>query len=92
MSYTVAIRKNETGEVRTASYDFDFNLFWWTDGNFACDCNRYLEFERAGGHEPTDDEDDRLGGCGHERYTVLYADLVDGNRVTVDDVGPNPPA
>jgi hypothetical protein len=50
MPYKVAIRNNETGEVRVGSYEYDFNscFFWWEEGNMACDCNRELEFARAG--------------------------------------------
>jgi hypothetical protein len=36
MTYTVTIRCNATGEIRTTEpYDFEFSLFWWTEGNFA---------------------------------------------------------
>lgn len=85
MTYRVALRKNETGEIRFAGpYDFEFNLYWWTDGNFGCDCNRYLEFERAGGHEPTDEEDETHGGCGDDRYTALYAELDDGRCLKIE--------
>jgi hypothetical protein len=48
MPYTVRLRRNSDGEVRTSRpYVFEFSHFWWTDGNFGCDCNRHMEFERV---------------------------------------------
>lgn len=32
------------------------DVFWWTEGNMGCDCNRHLTFERAHGREPADEE------------------------------------
>jgi len=87
MPYRVAIRKNETGEVRLRNYDYDWfkyessDLFWWTEGNMSCDCNRYLEFERAAGVEP----DSCYAPCGETAYSVLYVELPDGTKIDVDD-------
>lgn len=41
--------------------------FMWGEGNYACDCNRHLFFERA-----KEEEDDDSWGtlCGNSRYTV----------------------
>ena len=84
--YKVAIRNNATGEVRIQHEDLDWHdhsLFWWTEGNFGCDCNREDEWLRAGGMPedgiPEDNE------CGHERFSVLYAEFPDGRRITIDD-------
>lgn len=96
MTYKVAIRKNETGEVRIRTIegldwhkaDGGDDMYWWTEGNFGCDCNRELEFERAGGNDPN------LGTkCGDERYSVLYAELPDGTRIEIDtdDAATSPP-
>lgn len=89
MPYNVAIRKNATGEVRMAPMDLDWfkpdgydDMYWWTEGNFACDCNRHLEWERAAGREPDNDEGIE---CGHTAYTALYAELPDGTRIEIDD-------
>lgn len=84
MSYTVTIRKNATGETRV--YDCsdlewrEHSLFWWTDGNFGCDCNRELSFERAGGSDPDID----AVKCGDGAFTVLHADFPDGSRIIID--------
>ena len=38
--YKVAIRKNETNEVRMCKQDHDWEEhsdYWWTEGNMSCD-------------------------------------------------------
>jgi hypothetical protein len=64
-------KTNETRVYEMASIpDEEFNSFIWEEGNFACDCNRHLFFERAGGNDPDmDDTDDRP--CGSDTYVVL---------------------
>lgn len=80
--YHVAIRCNETGEIRMYRYDleWDDDEFMWTDGNYGCDCNRHLFFNRAKGIEPED-----ARPCGEERYSVLYAELPNGIRIPIDE-------
>lgn len=86
MSYTAFIRNNETGEIRHRWMDLDWkddeersDLFWWTGGNFGCDCNREREFERAIGREagPTK--------CGVHRFTVIKVVLTDGREIPIDE-------
>lgn len=90
MSYRVALRKNSTGEIRMVPIDWDWirdgddDLYWWTDGNYGCDCNRFLCFERADGTEP----DFKDAECGEAAYTALYAELPDGTRVKIDGDSP----
>lgn len=77
MPIEVALRRTSDGQVRvyqdrgTRRDDGSFNDFIWCDGNFACDCNRYDFFERAGGREP-DDEESENAPCGHTAYVVDY--------------------
>lgn len=81
--HKVLLRNNVTGEERFIDSDSeweDVHGFLWTEGNFACDCNRHLDFERAGGREPDSGE----VGCGDERYTAVYALLPDGEKVFLD--------
>jgi len=66
------IRKNATREVREKEGYLAFhegdNLpyeFIWTDGNYCCDCNRELFFERAKGNEDFDQEQ-----CSEGRFSV----------------------
>jgi len=56
------------------------SIWWWTEGNGACDCNRAWFFLRAGG-EP--DEHDETP-CGEEAYRIAVITLPDGTRVAVD--------
>lgn len=80
MTYRVAIRKNETGEVRfyqDPSEWTESDYFYWTDGNAGCDCNRELFFERAAGNEINLD----AVKCSDDRFSCLYAELPDGRRI-----------
>ncbi len=79
--YKVLLRDNETGEERF----FEYNMPWedhsnhmWTEGNYACDCNRHLFFWRAVGKEPLDID------CGESKYSALYALLPDGTKYELD--------
>lgn len=86
MKYTIAIRLNATGEERLYRDDYDWPsddgmLFAYTEGNYGCDCNRKLFFERAAGGEPDFDSAE----CGEAAYSILYAIREDGTRVPVDD-------
>jgi len=81
--YHVLIRRNATGETRRVFmalpwYGDGGSLYWWTDGNFGCDCNRALTFYRE--DEAPEDEID----CGDTRFTVLQAELPDGRIVQID--------
>ncbi len=61
-SADVAIRRVEDGLVRIYRSDHEtrddegrFNDYIWSEGNFACDCNRHDFFEEAAGGESHDD-------------------------------------
>lgn len=90
--YKVLIRENSTGEV-VESFDqfseegdeFDRDLFWWSEGSFSCDCNRYLEFyRRKHGEEPPQKEYDEIR-CGDEKYSVRMTRL-DTGEVFYDEL------
>src|SRR4249919_410091 len=73
----VAIRRNADGEVRVYRCreardkgKTEWSDYIWSDGNFACDCNRYDFFERAGGREPEDEESENVP-CGDTAFTIL---------------------
>lgn len=64
---TLFVKDNRTGEIKQ-----DFSRQWvfdddyiWSEGNYACDCNRAIFFNRPRPHQ-----------CGQERYSVK---LVDSN-------------
>lgn len=82
--YKALVRRNADGLERWLNHEceaqyLDNQLFWWTDGNAACDCNRGLFFD---GDEAEDwdegDSGDDPYPCGHERYTLLRLELPDG--------------
>lgn len=81
----ITIRHNATGEVRRYRDDhFDPNPesaseFLWTEGNYACDCNRAILFARAGSE---DDDPERT--CGHKMFHVIEAVCDDGTVVELD--------
>lgn len=68
MKADIFIKNNTTGEVVNYKDDIDDegNMFIWEEGNFSCDCNRFLFFERAKGNKP--DWDD--GKCGNGGFSV----------------------
>jgi len=80
MTYTVTMRNNATGEVKDFVQDLPWEThshFWWTDGNYGCDCNRYLVW-----NDYPDEDDDTP--CGHTMFTVLHATLQTGEVVKID--------
>ena len=81
----VHIRRNADGVERIYPFpehgwDTDGSDYIWADGNYACDCNRHLFFERAAGNEPAWNE----GGCGDIAYSVRIFDM-NGKRLYADD-------
>lgn len=59
---------------KTAKAQHAASLFWWSEGNGGCDCNRESAFPFDEGHEG-DDENDGSGGArfcvGSQRYVVI---------------------
>lgn len=67
----VVLQRVSDGEQRTIVDEdcgsVEATEYYWTEGNASCDCNRHLEFERAGGVEPDDHME-----CGDEvAYRLL---------------------
>lgn len=82
--YRVLLRNNETREEVWFYYESkwcDLDYFMWTKGNYACDCNRHLFFEREKGRPASALYTD----CGNKRYTAVCALLEDGTRVVIDE-------
>lgn len=70
----VYIRRNTDGEVRCYDNlewhdDSDYPDFIWSEGNYACDCNRALFFARAIG------EDDPERSCGDSAFSLRITDV-----------------
>jgi len=69
------IRRNADGVVATEVWkDWDFNVYWWEEGNASCDCNREDFFLRAQGESMDDHDSD----CGGSRYSVRCTDADTG--------------
>jgi hypothetical protein len=84
MPYKVRIRRNSDNLIRTYDDDLDWHdssMFWWTEGNAGCDCNRALFFARA---VDEDEPDWDNIPCGDKLYTVLDITLEDGRVIEVD--------
>jgi hypothetical protein len=66
----------ETAIVRTCqdilSDDSWQDWFIWSDGNYACDCNRHQFFELAKNRQPND-----IAPCGWDRYRIVKIVAVD---------------
>lgn len=78
---TVFIRREATKEVRTYKEEFPWESdYIWSEGNYACDCNRHLFFERAAGIEPPDNEP----RCGDDAYAIRIEDET-GKELYRDD-------
>jgi hypothetical protein len=94
MNYTVKIQDRATGEV-SARYMGDgvhwgeSSEFWWTDGNYGCDCNRFATFLRGKGVP-----EEKVAGmewpCRYDKYPdgrfrVVEIVLTDGTVVYGED-------
>ena len=81
--YIITIRNNATGECRDIRHALEWSessVFWLTEGNFGCDCNRWLDFERAGGNDPNLYD----AQCGDGGFSILRATLEDGTVVELE--------
>lgn len=72
--YVAEVRCNATGEVRRVLQSWEFAgwdgprssvQYFWTDGNFGCDCNRAIQFA---GVFTIDTQ------CGESAYSVRLSD------------------
>lgn len=70
--YKVLLRNNETLEEVWHHSEYEWNDFAWTEGNFGCNCNRHLFFERAKGNNPDFDDAE----CGEEKYSIVRVELL----------------
>lgn len=76
---TVEIRRNSDGVVRKYQDEYEWHGdYIWADGNYSCDCNRYLFFQRVA-KEPEGDCE-----CGDGAYSVRITDK-DGKLLYQDD-------
>ena len=86
MRYTFEIQDTQTNETRQHQDAYDWNdeshmLFMFRDGNYSCDCNRELFFQRAAGEAETDLD---AVVCGEGRYVIARAQREDGSFIEID--------
>jgi hypothetical protein len=60
----VTILDTQTGEKKTTDETFDFDAYWWAEGNGSCDCNREIPFVGLEMSNP----------CRTERYLIVEAE------------------
>lgn len=78
----VKLRDTQTGDQGVYEHEtepdadgtFDGTEFLWTDGNFACDCNRLLFIARALGRPDPDVT------CGDSRVEIIEATIDGANQ------------
>lgn len=59
MKYTAYITQEDTGETVMVPFETDYPEsldYLWSEGNYACDCNRSLFFYKALGYDQENDE------------------------------------
>ncbi len=95
-TYDVHILNVATGETRIHvdpwhdMYEYEpggqFRSFMWEEGNYSCDCNRHLFFERAVGNEPDWDTNLRCNTSKTDRkYRVVKITVTGDDEVLYAD-------
>jgi hypothetical protein len=86
VSINVHIRKQSDGVVRVYKTDGlldddgeHLSTYIWEEGNFSCDCNRYLFYQRAVDADEDDNAPD--GFCGEDKYRIWIVNPATGNIV-----------
>lgn len=70
MTLKLEIRRNADGEMATDIWkDWEWNEYWWKEGNASCDCNRDIFFLSA-----RKEEDTKENECGNVKYSVRCSD------------------
>ena len=83
MNLKFEIKRNADGVTTSQVWpDWDFNLFWWKEGNASCDCNREDFFLQAQGVQNSEHE----CKCSLGRYSVRCSDA-DTGIVLYDEFG-----
>ena len=77
MKYIATIIDTVTGKTLTSEHDYPYDdedsLRWyWTDGNWSCDCNRGADFDVVD------------ISCGGSRFQVPFLTLENGEKIYID--------
>jgi len=83
-TYTDPIGEDGSTTVREGEDGPDPSTYWWTEGNFSCDCNRWkflpIELQKERG--------DRLDECGNEikfRTLTVIDPPYEGLQINFDE-------
>lgn len=88
MDYIARIKRLSDGlirEVRKSDWQ-NSSGFWWTDGNYGCDCNRDLEFMHAADEQSQED-----ASCGDMKKYVVQI-VLDDKSIPLDEFNMAPDA
>lgn len=66
----IKFKDTQTGEE--AWSDYPFMIWWWAEGNGACDCNRAALF-------------DHYHKCGDSPYRYQAVDIADDDKQTIEE-------
>lgn len=81
MTLKLEIRRNSDGKIVTKIWpNWDYNQFWWEEGNASCDCNRELFFTDNSQNDPV---------CSEGRYSVRLSNNETG-ELLYDEFKLNP--
>lgn len=87
MRYSALVRDRRSGEVRATCGDLSPSgvLFLYTLGGWSCDCNRELDYLRAGG-EGLEHADPGNTCPGSVRFDLVRLQLEDGRWIQDGDL------
>lgn len=84
--FILGVREKTIRVYYPEPFDWDEKrqIIWqWTEGNYGCDCNRYLFFQRA----MNDDESEDIDHNGRN-YLVSHIELTNGECIRIDELPP----
>lgn len=74
LNLKIEIRRNADDAIATDVWpDWEYNTFWWKNGNASCDCNRGLFFAHAKGESDEPDHE-----CSYGQYSVRLSNADTG--------------
>lgn len=83
MKAIFTLRRNSDSVERVLPHENEWrDAYLWADGNYSCDCNRHLFFERSSGNDPEVDS----GTCGDQVAYSLRVTDADGKVLHCDGV------
>lgn len=86
--YIVVLQRKSDGMVRLYPVEdkwSELTEFMWSEGNYACDCNRKLFFARTAGEPDPPEKDLPCTPCtGDEEYIVLW--VIENDVVVYSEV------